>query len=368
MYILIGVLAFFVLVAMAFFTITTFSKGLKINGVTTKISLTSALLAPLLFFAGFLINKSAHWTTPFFYTIIQIIIGTGFYLFIGAVALGIVLVFGYIARIPLPTTFISFGALTLSILLIVIGIFQARIITVTNYTVTLKNAPASWEGKKAVLVSDTHFGFVNREKFSNRVANKIIAQNPDLVLHAGDFYDGPTITLPPITESWKKITTAAPVFYAPGNHEEYGESYENFITSIYDAGVTVLEDRATDFDGVQIAGIKYRGDANNPEVSTAIKSLNLSPEKPTILINHPPTGLLAAKEMGVALQVSGHTHNGQLWPGNLITKKVYGVYTYGLHLFDETLQVLTTRGVGTNGPPMRTFNQAEIVVITFKTE
>lgn len=366
-YILIGILAFFVLVGMAFFTIKVFKKGLRINGVHSKITLTAILLGPLLFFASFLINKSTHWTTPFFYTVIQVVIGTGFYLFLGAVFLGIILLFGQISKISIPII-IPIIILGLSLTLVIIGIIQARIIKVNEYTVTIKSLPENWGNKKAVLISDTHFGFVNREKFSNKIAKKIKDINPDFILHAGDFYDGPTIKLNPITESWKKISSIAPVFYTPGNHEEYGESYENFMKSIENAGVTLLEDRVLEYDGVQILGLKYRNDKNNPQVKNALEKLNLDKNKASILINHPPTGLRYVNEMGIDLQVSGHTHNGQLWPGNYLTKKIYGVYTYGLNKYDETLQVLTTRGVGTNGPPMRTFNQAEIVVITFKTE
>lgn len=302
--------------------------------------------------------------TPVAYTILQVILGAGFYIFCGAVLLGMILLVGYITKTTIPY-FISYTIFGISLLLVVIGLVQARFVTITPIAVTIENLPASWEGKTAVLIADTHLGLINNNRFSERVVQKILSTKADFVLHAGDFYDGPAITLPPITAAWKKLADAIPVFYAPGNHEEYGQ-YANFVQSIRDAGITVLMDDKADYDGVQIIGVTYRGGADNIEVAEVLEKLVLDKNKPSILINHPPTALPTAEKMGIDLQVSGHTHNGQLWPGKYLTKQIYGVYTYGLHKFGDTLQVLTTRGVGTNGPPLRTFNQSEIMLITFE--
>lgn len=88
---------------------------------------------------------------------------------------------------------------------------------------------------------------------------------------------------------------------------------------------------------------------------------------PSILINHPPTALAAAHEAGVDLQVSGHTHNGQFWPMTYLVRKIYGQYYYGLKAYED-MQVITSSGVGTFGPPFRLFNPPEIVLITFQTK
>lgn len=254
--------------------------------------------------------------------------------------------------------------LSLSILISILGLYQAKNITITYTSISIPNLPEDWIGRKAVLVSDTHFGLVNQELFSDKVINKILSINPDLVLHAGDFYDGPTISLFPITTSWKRLADKIPVFFAPGNHEEYGESYGAFIRSIRNAGIIVLEDDLTEFEGVQIIGLKYRYDTDSTDLPILFNKLGVEKDKVNIVINHPPTGLESSSNAGIDLQVSGHTHNGQMWPINYIVKNIYGDQTYGLSRYKD-LQILTTRGVGTFGPPFRTFNQAEIVVIEF---
>jgi predicted MPP superfamily phosphohydrolase len=189
-------------------------------------------------------------------------------------------------------------------------------------------------------------------------------------LHGGDFYDGPKNDTTLITESWKKLTAKYPVFMAPGNHEEYGD-YRGFLKSIADAGVVTLEDRKVSYGDIDIVGVKYRenrgenNQANLALVDSALKPLNIDPNRFTILINHAPTALSVADKNKVDLQVSGHTHRGQFWPLNYIVYSIYKEYTYGLHPYQD-LQVLTTSGVGTASVPSRLFNTPELVRITFE--
>ena len=358
--------AFIALISISYFTAKMYSVGFRFNGQTTKFTFLAFLLIPLLFIASMIMSRSAAWGIGSLgYTVLQVIAGFGLYLFFGAIILGAILIIGALTQTTIPTIvpLLIFG---LSILIGIIGLVQARTITVTPYTVTLQNAPGSWNGKTAVLVTDTHFGLVNAKAFSDKVVSKIISIQPDFVLHAGDFYDGPHIDTLPITESWSGLTSSIPVFYAPGNHEGYG-TYQTFIKSARDANITVLEDNKVEYDGVQIAGITYRDGKESVAGTQAIQGLALDPNRPSILINHPPTSLPAANDNGVDLMVSGHTHNGQFWPLNYVTRAVYGIYSYGLNTY-KSVQVLTSRGVGTFGPPFRTFNQSELVLITFKTK
>jgi len=357
--------AFAFLVGISYFTAKIYSVGFRFNGQTTKFTFLAFLLIPLLFVASMVVTRSVSWGIgPVMYTAIQIIAGTGLYIFFGAIVLGIILALGALTNTLIPTIvpLIIFG---LSLLIAITGLFQARTIVVTNYEVSLPNAPTSWDGKQAILVTDTHFGFVNAGDFSDKVVDKILSINPDFVLHAGDFYDGPSIDTAPITTSWKRLTEVLPVFYTPGNHEGYG-TYEAFIKSTRDANITVLDDKKVEYDGVQIAGITYRDGKESAEATAAIEGLGFDANKASILINHPPTSLPAAHNNGVSLMVSGHTHNGQFWPLNYVTRAVYGAFSYGLNTY-KNVQVLTSRGVGTFGPPFRTFNQSELVLITFKT-
>lgn len=341
-----------------------YAVGLRFEVVATRLTFFMFLLIPLLF-AGSMILARSGTVGATLYREIQILAGIGFYIFMGAIVLSLCLLVASIARTPLPVG-VAWGILCMSLIFAGIGFVQSRFITTTNYTVSLEGAPASWDGKTAVLVSDTHFGLINHKKFTNKVVDAILAIQPDFVLHAGDFYDGPAVDTLPMTASWKRLAVKLPVFYAPGNHEEYG-NYAGFLDSIRNAGVTILDDKKTVFDGVQIAGITYREGKDNPGAVSALQKLELSSDMPSILINHPPTALRTAEEQGVDLQVSGHTHNGQMWPVTYIVRRVYGDYYYGLNKY-ENMQVLTTSGVGTFGPPFRLFNPPELVLITFQTK
>ena len=341
-----------------------YSLGMRFEVVATRLTFFVFLIIPILFVGSIIVVRSGSIGATL-YREIQLLAGIGLYVFLGAILLGICLLIAYIARVSLPIG-VAWGIFALSLIFAGIGFVQSRFITTRSYTVTLPNAPQSWDGKTAVLVSDTHFGLINHGNFSNKVVDAILALKPDFILHAGDFYDGPAVDTLPITASWKRLVSAVPVFYAPGNHEEYG-NYAGFLDSIRNAGVTILDNKKTVYDGVQIAGITYHEGKDNAAAALAIEALNLDPNVPSILINHPPTSLAAAVTQGVDLQVSGHTHRGQTWPVRYLVRRIYGAYYYGLNAY-ETMNVITTSGVGTFGPPFRLFNPPELILITFKTK
>jgi predicted MPP superfamily phosphohydrolase len=140
-----------------------------------------------------------------------------------------------------------------------------------------------------------------------------------------------------------------------------------FVDSVRAAGATVLDNKMTIYDGVQIAGTLYHGGKENPEMAKVLSDLEIDINQPSILINHPPTDFIAPHQHGINLIVSGHTHQGQFWPLRYITHLVYDTYDYGMHPY-ESLTSITSNGIGTYGPPMRLFNSPEVVVITFRTE
>ena len=115
-------------------------------------------------------------------------------------------------------------------------------------------------------------------------------------------------------------------------------------------------------EGLQIAGIAYKHETMLDFAKT-LTSLNLNKNKPSILLKHVPKQLEEAEEAGVSLQLSGHTHFGQIWPGNLITKRYWKGYAYGLKKYKK-MQIFVSSGLGTWGPPMRLFSKSEMVKIT----
>jgi len=350
--------------AVSLLTAKIYAIGLHANTQVTRVFITIGVLGPLFFVATMFLGRTGKeslidWVSyP-----VNALGGIIFYLFITGVVLGVVLLLGKVSHTSIPV-FVGYAFLFVGLTMGIAGLIQARQIKVVQYDFVLNGAPKEWEGKKAMLVSDTHFGLVNHERFSKKVVSAIIKADPDFVLHAGDFYDGPRNDTRPITESWKELVKVVPVFYAPGNHEEYGD-YDGFLTSIKNAGATALVDSFVLYEGVQIAGITYRDKNQFTIADNAIKDLKVDQTKPLILINHPPTFQSSAINIGTDLMVSGHTHRGQFWPFNYIVKRIYGKYIYGVNV-DDTLTTITTSGVGTAGPPMRLFNSPELVMINFK--
>ncbi|HWC57669.1 MAG TPA: metallophosphoesterase [Candidatus Paceibacterota bacterium] len=298
-----------------------------------------------------------------FYIFAMTIGGYGMYLFIVSLPLALLLIGYSVAGTVLPM-WIPTLCFAVALLLGVIGHIQSSIISVKKYVVGIPNLAEWWHGKRVVLVTDTHFGLVRKERFAQTIIQKIKNLSPDVVFHGGDFYDGPDINMSKLTALWKELAESIPIFYAPGNHEMYG-NYAAFIASLKAARITVLEDTKTMHEGLCIAGITYRGKKHAAQARRAITALALDPTTPSILINHPPTFYEAAHAAGVSLMLSGHTHNGQFWPVNYIVRLIYGKYTYGTSSYKD-MTTITARGVGTAGPPMRLFNPPELVVITFK--
>ena len=364
--ILFGLVLALILIGISYLSAKAYAAGFRLSGTKSSIVFLSFLAAALLFVLGMALSRSAGSAlSSTLYSATQILAGFAFYFFIGAIALLISLLAYRILAAPFPLA-LAWTITIASFLLGTIGLVQARYIQTTPYTITLAGAPSSWNGKVAALVSDTHFGLINQGGFSDKVVQNILSLNPDLVLHAGDFYDGPRIDTIPISASWKQLADRVPVFYAPGNHEQYGD-YGGFIASVQDAGVTVLEDTHTLYDGVAIVGFMYRGADGKNAIAPLIEKMGIEITTPSIAINHAPVFHDAFAESGIDLLVSGHTHRGQFWPLNFLIRRIYGKYYYGASSFGG-MQTITTSGVGTFGPPFRLFNTPEIVLLRFVTK
>jgi predicted MPP superfamily phosphohydrolase len=117
-------------------------------------------------------------------------------------------------------------------------------------------------------------------------------------------------------------------------------------------------------DGLQIIGVDYRDSRREEQFRAILEKMGIDRHKPSILLKHAPLNLEVAREQGVSLQLSGHTHRGQVFLFRFITSRVYQGYDYGLKWFGNLL-VYTSSGAGTWGPPMRLDTNPEIVVIKF---
>ena len=244
------------------------------------------------------------------------------------------------------------------------GLINASRLRVTRVTVKLPHLPPAWRGRTAVLVTDLHLGNVRGEHFLRRVVARIEKLQPQAVFISGDMFDGTRADFPRLVAPWKQLSVPAGIYFVSGNHEEFGERTP-FLEAVRQTGVRVLDNEMVTVDGLQIAGV-HDGETHDPQVyRTLLRDMKLDGRRASILLAHQPAGLPVATAAGISLQLSGHTHGGQTWPWSWLAERVHGRFTYGLNRH-ETMQVLTSSGAGTWGPPLRVGTKSEIMLIRFE--
>jgi hypothetical protein len=153
------------------------------------------------------------------------------------------------------------------------------------------------------------------------------------------------------------------MYFSGGNHEDFGDAKE-YKAAIQRGGVRILHNERLVVDGLQVIGVSYADSTLPAHLRAFLDSLHLAEGAASILLNHVPHRLPIVEQTGVSLQLSGHTHAGQMFPFTLLVRWAYGKFSYGLQRFGN-LQVLTSSGAGTWGPPMRVGSHPEVVLITF---
>lgn len=237
---------------------------------------------------------------------------------------------------------------------------------ITKVRVDIPGLPPSWKGRTVVFVSDVHLGNVRGKRFAAKVAEKIKALSPWALFIGGDLYDGTRCDERDIITPFRGMHFPGGSYFVTGNHEYYlrnGEIGEG-LAAIRDAGIRVLNNEAVDLDGVRLAGIDDRSAATKEGLQEALSRIAVDDGTPSILLRHIPFELNALSKKGFSLALFGHTHQGQIFPLNLITRRIFGGYDYGPKRYD-TMQTYTSSGVGTWGPPLRLGTKSEIVLIEF---
>jgi len=248
------------------------------------------------------------------------------------------------------------------------GIINADIVRVTEINVSLPNLPAAWQGKTAVWVSDAHLGQIRNYSFAQKIADMIEAKKPDIIFIGGDLYDGAadgtSFDLNKLAQIFGKIPSPLGIYFITGNHEEFGDPTP-YLNAVKNAGIKVLFNEKVDINGLQILGVDDRDSLAVPKFTQILQSLNIDTTKPSILLKHSPFDIDIAKNAAVSLQISGHSHGGQIFPNSIITHFVYKGFDYGLNKMGDLL-VYTSSGAGTWGPPLRVGAAPEIVVVKFQ--
>jgi predicted MPP superfamily phosphohydrolase len=244
------------------------------------------------------------------------------------------------------------------------GVFNASWTRITRTTVRLANLPAAWRGRRAALISDVHLGHVRNGSFLQRMVAKIQREEPDAIFIAGDLYDGTAIDAGRAAEPLNKLKAPHGVYFVAGNHEQFGDD-SKYLGAIADAGVRVLSNEKVEVDGLQIVGVPYRSATQKGHLASALRDIHLDRDRASVLLTHAPDHPEIAEAAGVSLQLSGHTHLGQFVPWSWIARRIYRQFVYGLSRIGK-MQVFTSSGAGTWGPPLRLGSNPEIVMLEFQ--
>ncbi|HTS35837.1 MAG TPA: metallophosphoesterase [Candidatus Solibacter sp.] len=244
------------------------------------------------------------------------------------------------------------------------GVINASWTRITRATIRLANLPQAWRGRKAALISDVHLGHVRNGNFLRRMVSMILEEGPDAIFIAGDLYDGTFIDARKAAEPLSQLTAPHGVYFVAGNHEQFGDD-SKYLQAVKAAGVRVLHNEKVEADGLQIVGVPYNHATRSEHLASALKSVRLDRERASILLLHAPDHPEVAEAAGVSLQLSGHTHLGQFVPWSWFARKIYRQFVYGLSRIGK-MQVFTSSGAGTWGPPLRLGSNPEIVMLQFE--
>jgi uncharacterized protein len=249
-------------------------------------------------------------------------------------------------------------------IIIIIGYINARTLQVKTLHLTI-NKPSEHQELNLVIVSDIHLGtIIGRNRFC-KIVDRINSLNPDLVLMPGDIVDE---DLAPVVrgnlgDALKNIRPKFGVVASTGNHEFIG-GVDRATQYLKEHNVILLRDEVLKLNGIYIVGREDRTITQfigKQRQSLADLMAKVDVTCPVILLDHQPFNLQEAVNCGVDLQLSGHTHHGQLWPVNYITEAIYEI-SWGYMQKGKT-HFYVSCGVGTWGPPARLGSRAEIINI-----
>lgn len=301
------------------------------------------------------------WILRLVYGVTAVWIGWLNYATFAAIACWMVDGAARLAGWPLHGDVLAGSCFGLAILVAVWGVGNAAWLRTTHVTVKLPRVPEAWVNRRIALVSDLHLGHIQGPLFLRRVISRLRRLKPDIVLVSGDMFDGTRHGLDRLVQPWGEFSVPLGIHFVTGNHDEFADR-EPYIAALARVGVRALNNERIVVDGLQIVGV-HDGEANDPEAFRALlRQMAIDRKAPSILLAHKPENLPLAEEAGISLQLSGHTHRGQLWPWTLVVRRIYGPFAYGLSQLGN-LQVYTSSGAGTWGPPLRVGTGSEVVLL-----
>lgn len=263
---------------------------------------------------------------------------------------------------------LSIGAVAVIGIIVLVSLYNGlRYPGVKQFDIPLKNLPEKLNGFKIVQISDVHLESYSSKKWLEYIIDKVNGLKPDLVVVTGDLIDGNVCEDTSFCSRLKTIQSTHGVLAITGNHEFYA-GIDLFQDMAARAGMKVLRDQTvTIAEELQVVGVE---DQQAGSFGVKRKSLEelikpLDQNKLIILLNHRPLGFKDAVKQGVDLQLSGHTHAGQIPPMDLLVWLIYK-YPFGLHKEGDAY-IYTSNGTGLWGPPMRFLSTNDITAFTLTT-
>jgi predicted MPP superfamily phosphohydrolase len=256
-------------------------------------------------------------------------------------------------------------------LIVFLGNLNKRDITIKSLDITLPKGSGKLNELNIVMASDLHLSPIDGERLLVKIIDKMNSLNPDIILLAGDIVDDKAEILEQrkIGESFKKLNPKYGVYTINGNHEFINE-VEASVKYAEHLGMKVLRDEYVIIDssfyliGREDVSMNSFTEKKRKSLEEIMESINTN--YPKILLDHTPVKLEQAEKNGINIQLSGHTHHGQIWPGNIITNLIYEV-SWG-YLKKGDTHYYVSSGAGTWGPPVRTGSKSEIVSVKIKFE
>jgi hypothetical protein len=239
-------------------------------------------------------------------------------------------------------------------------------VALRNTRVPLRRLSPSFEGFRIAQLTDLHIGPTLGKGWLQDVVARTNAANPDLIVITGDLVDGSVAALRNDTAPLADLKAKHGVFFVTGNHEYYSGADE-WIAELGRLGIRVLRNEHLPIGGAEgfdLAGVddwssKRFGNGHGPDLERALAGRD--PSRELVLLAHQPKQIHDAAARGVGLQISGHTHGGQIFPWNLFVR-LDQPYVSGLDRHLDTM-IYVSRGTGFWGPPMRVGAPSEIAIL-----
>jgi predicted MPP superfamily phosphohydrolase len=255
-------------------------------------------------------------------------------------------------------------AILFSFAVVIYGYFEALHIRTEHVTVKTSKMPEKIGRFRVVQISDVHLGLIVGKSRLKRILRQVKHARPDILVSTGDLVDGQMDDLEALTDMFQNIPTRYGKFAITGNHEFYA-GIDRALAFTQKAGFTILRGEGITVSNlINVAGVDDPARKRyGPDRAASEKALleKMPREKFTLFLKHQP--VISSESLGMFdLQLSGHTHKGQIFPFNLVTKIYYRMHT-GLSKVNGNALLYVSRGSGTWGPPVRFLSPPEVTVI-----